>query len=86
MWKVCWALRYYEKPLPAGYEVEWRVKPLFVDVYEAPEVMPPAREASVRLAQGLSNCRHTLRLIPNHDGPLAIKAFRVYRPPLTATD
>ncbi len=41
-----------------------------------------ALEYAVTLAQGLTNAKHTLCLIPNDDGPLVIKAFRVYRPPL----
>ena len=86
MWMVCWAVNYRKKPLPDDFEVTWEVKPLFRDVYEAPEVEHSAKEAAVTLAQGLTNGTHTLRLVPNDDGPLAIKAFRVYRPPLTGTD
>jgi len=86
MWMVCWAVKYRKKPLPEDFEVTWEVKPLFKDVYEAPEVEDPTKESAVTLAQGLTNSKHTLRLIPNDDGPLAIKAFRVYRPPLSNTD
>ena len=83
MWMVCWAVKYRKKPLPDDFEVTWEVKPLFKDVYETPKMEDPTKESAVTLAQGLTNGRHTLRLVPNDDGPLAIKAFRAYRPPLS---
>jgi len=82
MWMVSWALKYRKKPLPEDFEVTWEVKPLFNDAYKAPESLGPSKESTVTLAQGLANGKHTLRLVPDDDGPLAIKAFRVYRPPL----
>jgi len=82
MWMVNWSLRYREAELPEGYEVTWRTLPLFVDTYEAPVTDDPAAEYATRLAQGLENREHTLKLIPNGDGPAPIAAFRVYRPPL----
>ncbi|NQT11927.1 MAG: SGNH/GDSL hydrolase family protein [Planctomycetes bacterium] len=82
MWMVCWAVKYRKKPLPDDFEVCWEVKPLFKDVYQAPETEDPTKESAVTLAQGLTNGKHTLRLVPNDDGPLAVKMFRVYRPPL----
>lgn len=82
MWMVCWAVKYRKKPLPDDFEVRWEVKPLFNDVYRAPQADDPAKESAVTLAQGLTNGKHTLRLIPNDDGPIAVKMFRVYRPPL----
>ena len=82
MWMVNWSLRYREAELPEGYEVTWRTLPLFVDTYEAPVTDDPAAEYAPRLVQGLENCEHTLKLIPNGVGPVPITAFRVYRPPL----
>ncbi len=82
MWMVCWAVKYRKKPLPVDFQVTWEVKPLFRDVYEPPEGQDPTKVSAVTLAQGLTNGKHTLRLMPSDDGPLAIKAFRVYRPPL----
>ena len=40
---------------PAGFEVKWRVEPMFRDVYRAPRVADPSREESVILALGLAN-------------------------------
>ena len=82
MWMVCWAVKYRKRPLPENFEVTWEVKPLFKDLYEPPKLVEPAKESAVTLVQGVSNARHTLRLIPNGNGPVVIKAFRVYCPPL----
>jgi hypothetical protein len=64
--------------VPAGHECKWRVLPMFVDTYEAPEAGDPSREAAVTLAQGLSNARHTLEIV----GDAPIRAIRIYRPPV----
>lgn len=85
-WMVNWSLRYRDVPLPEGYEVTWRVLPLFTDVYQAPVTEDPAREYATTLAQGLSNAQHTVTLVPNGDGALPMAAFRVYRPPLVGED
>ncbi len=83
-WMINWSLRYRDKELPEDYEVTWRTLPLFTDVYEAPVTDDPAREYTVRLAQGLENTEHTVTLTPNGDGALPIAGFRVYEPPLKA--
>lgn len=82
MWMVCHSLRYKKQPLPEGYEVTWEVKPLFTDAYQAPKTEDPAKEYATTLVQGTANARHTLRLVPNGDGPVPVAAFRVYRPTL----
>jgi len=81
-WMVCWAVKYRKKPLPENFEVTWEVKPLFKDVYRAPKTEDATREYATTLVQGLSNGPHVLKLVPNGDGALPIKALRVYRPPL----
>lgn len=84
MWSIIGALRYRKMTLPKGYEVTWEVKPLFTDTYAAPKTTDPAKEYATTLAQGLTNTRHTLRLVPNGDGPVPIAAVRTYRPPLSS--
>ncbi len=81
-WMVPTALRYRKKTLPEGFEVTWEAKAQGVDTYQAPKTEDPSLEYATTLAQGLSNGRHTLKIIPNGDGPLPIAAFRAYRPPL----
>jgi len=67
---------------PVGFEVKWSVAPLFCDVYRAPRVADPSREYAVNLALGLSNGKHTLEMAAQGKTPPAIKAIRVYRPPV----
>lgn len=83
-WNVHGALRYRKASMPKGFEVTWEVCPLSTDVYTPPQATDPAREYSTTLAQGLRNGRHTLRIIPNGDGKVPIRALRVYRPPLAS--
>ena len=79
---VCWAVKYRKKPLPPDFTVTWEAKALFKDTYEAPVVNDPAHDYATMVAQGLSNGPHVLKIIPNGDGPVVVKALRVYRPPL----
>ena len=83
MWMVNWSLRYVKKALPENYKVTWESKSLFVDVWEAPAVVDPSKEYSTVLAQGMTNNKHTLTLTPQSAERLPIKAFRIYRPPVT---
>jgi hypothetical protein len=69
-------------PPPVGYEVHWSAVPLHVDEYHAQEASDPSRIYATTLAQGISNSRHTLDVIPNGDGPVPIQAIEVYSPPL----
>ncbi|OGV72719.1 MAG: hypothetical protein A3K19_02775 [Lentisphaerae bacterium RIFOXYB12_FULL_65_16] len=82
MWMVVHTLKYKKIPLPTDFVVTWEVKPLFVDTYQAPKTENAAKEYYTTLAQGLSNGKHTLKLVPNGDGALPIATFRAYRPPL----
>jgi hypothetical protein len=81
-WSVINALAYSKKPVPEGYVITWETRPLFVDIYQAPATPDKSREYATTLAQGLSNGPHTLELIPNGDGAVPIKSFKVYKPPL----
>lgn len=81
-WSIDFARDVSKKPMPAGFEFRWGVLPLFVDDYAAPPVTDPSREASVLLAQGLSNGKHTLELIQVGEGQVPLAGIRVYTPPL----
>ncbi len=65
-----------------GYEIKWRVLPMFVDVYETPEIKDSARECATTLAQSIPNAKHQLEIIAEGDGVVPIQAIRVYRPPV----
>lgn len=71
-----------KKTHPVGYEVHWSVVPMFTDVYKGPITDDPGKIYQTTLAQGLSNGPHTLEIIPNGDGPVAIESLQVYTPPL----
>ncbi|MGA2031306.1 MAG: hypothetical protein ABSG68_03545 [Thermoguttaceae bacterium] len=62
--------------VPSGYEVRWKVLPMFGDSYEPPRVEDASREYATTLAQGLSNSKHALEIV----GEVPIRAIRVYRP------
>ncbi len=70
-----------KKKTPDGFKVTWKVNPLFVDTYAPPEVADPAREYATTVAQGIPNAAHTLVVT----GKTAIRAIRVYRPPVPAS-
>ncbi len=66
--------------IPVGYEIKWKVLPMFADSYQAPMVEDDTRDYAVTLAQGLPNEKHTLEIVAS-DGA-GIEAIRVYRPPV----
>ncbi len=89
------ALRVFGAKCPVGFEIRWKVLPLFADTFE-PAALPDPKDKSrgneynaaltrvhrVTVAQGLTNSEHTLELIPNGDGPVPVEEIQVYRPPL----
>jgi hypothetical protein len=83
MWNVKGALSYRKKTLPAKFQVTWETRSQGVDVYQAPQADEPSRQYLATLAQGISPGRHTLRIIPQGDGAVPLRALRIYRPPLS---
>ena len=81
-WHMERTCKHAKKPVPDGFEIRWKVVPLFVDRYEAPSVDDPTREHATTLIQGIANARHELELVAESGNPPAIQAVRVYRPPL----
>ena len=77
-WHLARTCKFRGRALPKGFEARWSVRPMFVDTCEPPKVEDAGREYATTLAQGLPNARHTLEL----DGRAAIRALRVYRPPV----
>jgi hypothetical protein len=70
--------------ISAGSTIQWQVEPHFVDVYTPPQVVDPTREYTTTIAQGLSNTRHTLEIVPTTGGQVPLLSIRVYRPPVAA--
>jgi hypothetical protein len=80
-WNFVYARQVFGRPLPQGFEVKWKVVPLFADEYAAIEIKDSTREAVTTLAQGLPNGKHRLELVPGDVAP-GFRAIRVYRPPV----
>jgi hypothetical protein len=70
------------RPTPVGFELTWSVVPMFLDVYREASVEDLTREQVSSLAIGLTNTKHKLNLIARGPNPPAIRAIRVYRPPI----
>lgn len=72
------------KPVPDRFSIRWSVVPHFVDEIVTPAATDKTVEATVTLAQGLVNGRHTLEI----SGPAStsIEAIRVYKPPFVGTE
>lgn len=81
-WWLKNAREFSGKPTPKGFQIKWKVKPMFVDVYVPPQIKDQTKEYVTTLAQNLSNSKHTLEIIPDKKGVVPIQAIRVYRPPL----
>lgn len=82
-WNASYAFRLAGiQPVPEKFEVTWRVEPHFVDEITFPDAKDPTTEATVTLAHGLPNAKHTLEISGSDDAPIA--AIRVYRPALSA--
>jgi hypothetical protein len=62
-----------------GYEIKWKVLPMFVDAYRSPATTGATEDNAVAVAQGLDNGKHLLELTSSGGVP-AIRAIRVYRP------
>lgn len=81
-WHMARSRAFTKQPVPAGFEIRWKVVEKCVDTYEPPKVDDPSREVLTTLAQGIPNAAHTLELVADGPGVPPIRAIRVYRPPL----
>jgi hypothetical protein len=80
--KIPWARAYSKQPCPQGFEVTWEAIPLFTETLHA---VPEGERGKVQLAtlaKGLSNGPHTLEIVPNGDGAIAVESIVVHEPPL----
>jgi len=80
-WVFAYDKQVSRKPAPAEFTVRWKVEPLFVESYTAPEVKDLAREYPTVLVSNLPNGKHTLELVADGEKP-ALKALRVHNPPM----
>jgi hypothetical protein len=83
-WWLDDVVQWTKRPFPKGFQIRWRIEPLFQDEYVPARVTDSSRETATTLAQGLQNTRHTLELISYTGQPLSLESIRVYRPDSSA--
>lgn len=82
VWGVKRAFELRHVATPKGFEVKWRVVPMFEDIYVSPRIEDPSAEYAATLALGLPASKHTLELVAKTGSVPPIRAIRVYDPPL----
>jgi hypothetical protein len=80
-WHVKRSRDQLKQPCPAGFEVKWKVVPLFTDEWSPEAPADPSHEYPTTAAQGLPNAKHVLELVSDGPAP-ALRAVRTYRPGL----
>lgn len=79
-WWLDHAYRFTQQPIPLGFQIRWRVEPMFTDIYTSPTVQGATPEYTTTIAQNLSNSNHTLEITALRNTNIPIKAIRVYHP------
>ena len=75
--------RDFSKVVPqAGFTVHWQAVSQYQDTFAPVRLLDMASENSVVVAQGLPNTAHTLTLTHSAGNAPAVKAIRIYRPPV----
>ena len=77
--KIC---KLVKKTPAVGFYIKTKVFPVGLDTWAPKTGQNPAAEDFYTVAEGLTNDKHTLEIIPNGDGPLPLRAVVVYRPSL----
>jgi len=83
-WTFARSFALVHQPTPPGFEMTWSVLPMFVDVYREQRLEDRTREPATTLALGLPNTKHKLELTARGPNPPAIRAIRIYRPPIAS--
>lgn len=74
------AFRYAPGSKASEVEITFSVRPLGSDCWAPAEITDIAVPERQTVVQGIANTEHTLEIIPNGDGPLALKEIVVYAP------
>jgi len=80
--KISWAQSYSKKACPEGFEATWEAVPLFTETLAAAADSDGSKVHLVTLAKGLANGPHTVEIIPNGDGAIAVESLIVHEPAL----
>ena len=70
----------FKRATPVGFKITWRVIEKFVNQWKPQPVKDTTKEDLYTLAQGFSNGRHVLEIIPNGDGDVPGNYVTVYQP------
>jgi hypothetical protein len=70
----------FKKSIPAGFRITWKVVENFVNDWKPQPIKDQTKEDLYTLAQGFSNGRHVLEIIPNGDGAVPVNYVVVYQP------
>ena len=81
-WVFAYDRQVSKKRAPDNWKVRWKVIGLFTDTYTPPKVAKAAKEYATVLASNLANGKHTLELVATGGRKPALRALRVYKPPL----
>lgn len=84
-WNLAFCYAVFKKDMPVGSTIKWSVYPLYQDEYQWKAPADASREESVTIVQGIPNTKHTLELISPESAHPAIRAIRVYHPPMAET-
>jgi len=79
---ITWVRGYFKVKCPVGFEVTWKVLPMFSDTFKPKRLTGDGRVHRTTLIQGIANAEHTLEIIPNGDGVVPVRSIVVHRPPL----
>jgi hypothetical protein len=70
----------FKKSVPAGFHITWKVIEKCVDNWKPQPIKDQTKEDLYTLAQGFSNGRHVLEIIPNGDGDVPVNYVVAYQP------
>jgi GDSL-like Lipase/Acylhydrolase family len=74
------AYQFTKETIPIGFQIRWRVEPMFNDIYTSPVIRDSMQEYTTIVAQNLTNSRHTLEITTLRGTTVPIEAIRVYHP------
>lgn len=81
-WNIGFPLAVSKRPTPVGFEATWRTTNYGVDEFRVPEALDSTLENAQTVAILLGPGKHKVELTATEDGPLPLRAVRIFRPRL----
>ncbi len=69
-----------KKDLPAQFPIEWDIASMSQDTYQAPAGLKPETDFQPTVIHCWTDGPHELQVIPNGDGPVALKNIMIFSP------